>query len=309
VRLPPKPTALRAVATSPLQALATRCSRASLSPAAIRAKGDRRRAFPTKPHGSLSRGYIPGYIPVAVPSGFAMLAAMTWAALPLLFGSYLIGAIPFGLLAARLKGVDIRAVGSGNIGATNVFRAVSKPLGLFVFFLDALKGFGPAFVFPALVAPAGSDLPGGPGGAWALAFGAAAIAGHNWPVFLRFRGGKGVATSAGVLLAVAPLAVLIGLAAWILLLLLTGYVAIASMGAGVAIAIYSWLVYAARGLLLPAAFTLLALLVAYTHRSNIQRLRAGTEHRFRFRRRVQPQSTQRNAEEITHGDNGPHQPE
>jgi len=209
-------------------------------------------------------------------------------------GAYFLGAIPNGLLVARIKGVDIRRVGSGNIGATNVFRSVGKGWGLFTFALDALKGFVPAFFFPAW---AGAECGTASWLNLSLACGCAAIAGHNWPVYLKFKGGKGVATSAGVLLGVAPIAAGIGLASWAALLFLTGYVAIASMGAGVIIAASSWMLYRGEGLVLPVTLTVLALVVIYTHRSNIQRLRAGTEHR--FRKRIEPQRTQRDTEEGT----------
>lgn len=192
--------------------------------------------------------------------------------------AYLLGSIPAGLLISRLRGVDIRSVGSGNIGATNVFRSVGKGWGSLTFLFDALKGFIPAYGFPLLFAR--PDM-AEPGEALALAFGCAAIAGHNWPVFLRFKGGKGVATSAGVLLGIVPSAFLIGLATWILLLGLTGYVAVASMGAAVAISCAGWLLYQSHGPLLPITLTALGLVVIYTHRSNIQRLMNGTEHRFR----------------------------
>ena len=126
----------------------------------------------------------------------------------LIAAAYLLGAVPFGLILSRLKGVDIRAVGSGNIGATNVFRSVSKGLGIATFVCDFLKGFVPAYVFPIL----GKMLSGSfQGSEIGILCGVAAIVGHNWPVYLKFKGGKGIATSAGVLLGIAPAAVGIGL--------------------------------------------------------------------------------------------------
>ena len=116
--------------------------------------------------------------------------------------AYLLGAIPFGLLVAKSRGVDIRSQGSGNIGATNVFRVIGKGWGVFTLVLDALKGFIPSFYFPML----GKLDP-----EWGVLFGLAAIIGHSFPVYLRFKGGKGVATSAGMLLGVAPLTVGIGI--------------------------------------------------------------------------------------------------
>ncbi len=201
----------------------------------------------------------------------------------LLIASYLLGSIPVGLLLSRLKGVDIRRVGSGNIGATNVFRSVSKPLGIATFVCDALKGFVPAFVFPIIgKMAAGSfqslEIAGVLGGA-------AAIVGHNWPVFLRFKGGKGVATSAGVLLGIAPAAVSVGLLTWIIVFVTSRYVSVASIVAALAVPAAGWFLYAGRGLFLPVTLTVLGALAIWRHQSNIRRLIAGTENRFTFRKR------------------------
>jgi len=201
-----------------------------------------------------------------------------WAAVAGLgLAAYLIGAVPFGLLVARLKGVDITRVGSGNIGATNVFRSVSKPLGVLTFALDALKGWGPAWFFPAFV-QAGDATARNP--SLAVAFAALAIAGHTWPVYLKFKGGKGVATSAGALVGIAPAAVGVGLLVWIVLMAVSRYVSVASIGAAVAVPAAAWVFYSRQTVTVPAALTVLAALIIWRHRGNIQRLRAGTEHRF-----------------------------
>jgi glycerol-3-phosphate acyltransferase PlsY len=171
-------------------------------------------------------------------------------------------------------------VGSGNIGATNVFRTVGKGWGILTFALDLLKGFVPAMFF--------ARLAGCPGTGMNLACGCAAIAGHNWSLFLGFKGGKGVATSAGVLFAVAPAAVLIGLAVWVVLLVATGYVAVASMGAALSIPVAAWLLPISTGHLLPTVLTVMGLLVIYTHRGNIARLLNGTEHQFHILRKPKP---------------------
>uniref|UniRef100_UPI00356A8827 glycerol-3-phosphate 1-O-acyltransferase PlsY n=1 Tax=Pontiella sp. TaxID=2837462 RepID=UPI00356A8827 len=142
--------------------------------------------------------------------------------------AYLFGAIPFGLLVAKSRGVDIREQGSGNIGATNVFRVLGKGLGIFTFVLDALKGFIPAFVFPMI---------GNLDGDYGVLFGLVAILGHSFPVYLKFKGGKGVATSAGMLLGVAPAAVGIGFLVWIICLLLSRIVSLASILAALAVGI------------------------------------------------------------------------
>ena len=205
----------------------------------------------------------------------------------LLAGAYLLGAIPSGLLIARLRGVDIRAVGSKNIGATNVFRCVGQGWGVLTFLCDALKGLVPAWLFPLLVSnvplPGPSwDNPAEAAALWGLLFGGAAILGHNFPVYLGFKGGKGVATSAGMLLGVAPMAMGIGLLVWLALFLTTRYVSIASIGAAVLVPAAGWWLYAGGGWIVPAALTVLGLLVVVRHRANLQRLRMGTEHRFQM---------------------------
>ncbi|MFA7257381.1 MAG: glycerol-3-phosphate 1-O-acyltransferase PlsY [Kiritimatiellales bacterium] len=183
--------------------------------------------------------------------------------------SYLIGSVPFGLLISKTQGKDIRKLGSGNIGATNVLRCLGKPLGITCFVLDVLKGFLPAFFFP-MFGNGGADI--------GILFGAASILGHNFPVFLKFKGGKGVATSAGVLLGVAPLAVVIGLLTWGIVFYATGYVSLGSIIAAVIVIITGWTV--GYGSAVATALTLLGALTIWRHRSNIQRLRNGTENKF-----------------------------
>ena len=196
--------------------------------------------------------------------------------------AYLVGAIPFGLLIARLKGVDIRAVGSKNIGATNVFRCVGKGWGVLTFVLDAAKGLVPALVFPWLQGQCGLPVPQGLAGSFGLLCGIAAILGHNFPVYLKFKGGKGVATSAGVVLGVAPAAVGLGLLGWVVLFGATRYVSVASIGAAAIVPLAGWWLYAQAGLFLPVVLTLLGVLIIARHAKNIQRLLAGTENRFQF---------------------------
>ncbi len=192
--------------------------------------------------------------------------------------SYILGSVPIGLLLARVKGVDIRNVGSGNIGATNVFRSVGKAWGIATFIGDALKGFIPAFFFPVfairvLQHSTVSNL--------GLLFGCAAIVGHNWPVFLHFRGGKGIATSAGVLLGVAPVSVGVGACIWGMLFVTTGYVSVASIAAAAAVPASAWALYLPEtGPLLPFVLTVLGAVAIGRHSINIQRLFKGVEHRF-----------------------------
>jgi len=188
--------------------------------------------------------------------------------------AYLFGAIPFGLLVAKVKGVNIREHGSGNIGATNVFRVVGKRWGVFTFTLDALKGFIPAFLFPILgnVDPAMRNEYG-------VLFGLAAIIGHSFPVYLKFKGGKGVATSAGMLLGIAWVAVAVGFVCWAVCMVLSRYVSLSSIVAAIAVAATGWL-HSDYHIVIKVALTALALLVVWLHRANIKRLLNGTENRF-----------------------------
>lgn len=189
----------------------------------------------------------------------------------LLAAAYLLGAIPNGLLIARLKGIDLQKTGSGNIGATNVFRCVGKGWGILAFVLDALKGFIPSFFFPRLVEVAPPWL--------GLACGAAAVAGHNWPVWLKFKGGKGVSTSAGMLLGVAPAAVGIGFAVFAAVVVLTRWVSLGSILAAIAVPVaYLWM-NGAGNIPLSVTLVVMSALVIYKHRANIRRLLAGTEPR------------------------------
>ncbi len=189
----------------------------------------------------------------------------------LVFAAYLLGSIPNGLLLARLKGVDLQKVGSGNIGATNVYRCVGKGWGVAAFVLDAVKGFIPAFFFPRLAESAPPWL--------GLACGLAAVAGHNWPVWLKFKGGKGVSTSAGMLLGIAPAAVGVGFLVFAATVALTRFVSLGSILAALAVPAAYLALNGAENRLLAGALVLMGLLVVVKHRANIRRLLAGTEPR------------------------------
>ena len=189
-------------------------------------------------------------------------------------GAFLLGSIPTGYLVARAKGVDIRRHGSGNIGATNVFRTLGKPLGILVFFIDALKGFSAVW----LANHFGQACP------WTgIVAAVAAIAGHNYTPWLGFKGGKGIATSAGVLLALMPWAVLIIAVVWFTVFRISRYVSLASICAAAALPVSVGALWYAgcggNGPLLGFALVISALAI-WRHRSNIERLRAGTESRF-----------------------------
>jgi glycerol-3-phosphate acyltransferase PlsY len=194
----------------------------------------------------------------------------------LLLLAYLLGSIPFGLLISRSRGVDIRAQGSGNIGATNVFRVIGKSWGILCFVLDFLKGLLAAglFSFWLLSEAARLENPYLP-----LLAGAAAILGHNFPVWLKFRGGKGIATSAGVITAVAPWCMAAALLTWAACMFLSRIVSLSSILAALAVGISSWILYADQPLL-AGILTALSAIAILKHKSNIQRLLKGEEHRF-----------------------------
>jgi acyl phosphate:glycerol-3-phosphate acyltransferase len=196
-------------------------------------------------------------------------------------GSYLLGSIPFGYLAGRIAGIDIRKCGSGNVGATNVIRTLGKGYGYPVFIADFLKGFGAVKVSLLIAARAQSEW----SSAELLGILAAisSVIGHSFPVWLRFKGGKGVATSAGALLGLAPVAALVGAAIWILTFWLTRYVSVASIAAAAAlpfvILITTWLSRTASKSLFYSSVCLAAVVI-WRHRSNLSRLMRGTEPRF-----------------------------
>lgn len=202
---------------------------------------------------------------------------MSW--LLALAGSYLVGSIPTAFLVVkRLKGVDVRTVGSGNVGATNVTRAAGFAAGASVFVVDLMKGLAAVL----LVAPA---LQPQPTPMFRLACGVAAVVGHAFPVFLAFRGGKGVATTIGVLAGLSPVVALTFATVWMVGFLLTRYVSVGSIAAAASIPLGLLLDQRLpEELLLGAA---LALLIIVRHRANIQRLLAGTEHRVGHRRDAQ----------------------
>ena len=186
--------------------------------------------------------------------------------------SYLLGATPTSYWMGRaFHGLDLREHGSGNLGATNVFRILGPKWALPVVVVDVAKGFVPVWFFASLV---DGDL------SWTLAFGAAAIVGHIFSLWVGFKGGKGIATSAGVFLALAPWAVLGAFAVWLVLVLPTGYVSLGSMGAAATLPVFVTLT-PHRGDTTLFWFTVtLALFVIWAHRSNIRRLLQGTESRF-----------------------------
>ena len=207
-------------------------------------------------------------------------------------GAYLLGSIPFGFLVAKAKGIDIRAVGSGNIGATNAMRVLGKPAGIFVLLMDALKGYAAVawialFIFFQFSPerfwehPSFDDiqLRSELATRFMVLAGIFAVLGHNYTCWLKFKGGKGIATTAGVYLALAPVPLLIALGVFILALLASRIVSVASMSAAVVLPVAVW-VMTPHNLFLGIVTTALGALAIYKHKSNIQRLMAGTENRF-----------------------------
>ena len=191
----------------------------------------------------------------------------------LVVAAYLAGSVPFSFLVARARGVDLRTVGSGNIGGANVWRSVGFGPFVVAAVLDMLKGMLPTLAARWLL----------PGQFVVIVLtGVAAVLGHTFPIFLGFKGGKAVATSGGVLLAIAPLLVPIGIAAWAAAFAITRISSVGSLTAAAVVIVAGTLFYLAGALPLPyAAFVWFsALFVVYLHRENIQRLRAGTENRF-----------------------------
>jgi glycerol-3-phosphate acyltransferase PlsY len=201
---------------------------------------------------------------------------MSWQFPVALVLAYLVGSIPTGYLIGRLlRGIDIRSYGSGNIGAANALRVLGKPAGITALALDVAKGFVAVTAFAALAASGRSPLSPS---MMKIALGIVAIAGHNWTIFLRFKGGKGVATSAGVFLGIAWAPVLISAGVFAVLVRATRIVSVGSIGGAVVLPIAMYALDADPEFV--AFGTVAAALVIVRHRSNIKRLLRGEEHRF-----------------------------
>ena len=189
---------------------------------------------------------------------------------------YLLGSIPTGYLTGKARGVDIRTAGSGNIGATNTFRVLGKTAGIFVLIVDALKGYVSARFVPLLAASLFPETRQTTHAEHlAMAAGAAAVLGHNFTCWLRFKGGKGIATSCGVVLALVPTAAAIVLVTWSVVCWLSGYVSVASIVAAVVLPFATWLTGGSS--VMVTVMACLGLLAIIKHRANISRLLAGTE--------------------------------
>ena len=192
-------------------------------------------------------------------------------------GAYLLGSIPTSYLVGRLRGIDLREHGSGNLGGTNAYRVMGPAAGVPVVLVDVSKGFIPTYFFPGWDGVASADL--------ALLYGVAAIAGHVWSVFVGFRGGKGVATGAGVLVALAPTSALVSLLVWIGVVSITRYVSVASLAAASLVPLTAWLTDESASTVLFCAAV--AAFVWWTHRDNLRRLARGQENRFGRRKEAE----------------------
>jgi acyl phosphate:glycerol-3-phosphate acyltransferase len=194
---------------------------------------------------------------------------------------YLFGSFPTGYFAGRLAGIDVRSVGSGNIGATNVLRFLGKPWGYTVFFVDAFKGFAAVRLALFLAEHIAFARPNAV--YFAILAAVMCVVGHTCPIWLRFKGGKGVATSAGAIFGLMPLAAVIIFLVWVIVFEITRYVSLASLVAASALPptvalLIHWKIVEGTALLYFS--TVLTILVLWRHRSNFSRLLKGTEQRF-----------------------------
>ena len=187
----------------------------------------------------------------------------------LLATAYLLGSIPTGLLLGKAYGIDVRNEGSGNIGATNLYRTVGRKVGVVTLVGDCLKGLIPVLVVKFSSMPA----------EYAAWVGLAAFCGHVFSVFLKFKGGKGVATALGVFLALAPLAVGIAVGVFVLLMVIWRYVSLGSIVAAIAMPVAVALLHGGRAMIMVTV--LIAVIVVVKHHTNIKRLLEGTENRFK----------------------------
>ncbi len=198
----------------------------------------------------------------------------------ILVGSYLLGSVPFGYLAGQFAGVDIRKCGSGNVGATNVVRLLGKRYGYPVFALDFLKGFGAVKI--SMLMATGQQPEWNSPETFGITAAISCVIGHSYPAWLKFKGGKGVATSAGALFALTPIGGAIGVVIWIVMFCVTRYVSVASVTAAVllplVILVTSWRNENAKAIFYFSVCV--AAIVIWRHRSNLSRLMHGNEPRF-----------------------------
>ena len=192
-----------------------------------------------------------------------------------IFISYLFGSVSGSLLLGRFKNIDIRKLGSGNAGGTNALRSVGPLFALGTILIDIFKGYLPIVLLSFYVDESISlDLA-------QVMFGIAAVLGHVYPIFYNFKGGKGAGTLAGVVLAIFPLSIPIVILAWFLILILTGYVGLSTMCAGISLVLVTYFMYSNTIFSIFGYFTIgIAIFLIYTHRENIKRMYHGTENQF-----------------------------
>ncbi len=203
----------------------------------------------------------------------------------LLFGiiaSYILGAIPNAYIVGKLvKNIDIRTCGSGNVGATNVFRSVGKRWGFLVLFLDMLKGLIAVIVFSRFCSVDFIDIK-----SVQCMYGIASVSGHNWTIFLGFKGGKGVATTCGMVLGLFPPALGLSVLVFVIIVAITRYVSLGSIVASSVFPLFVWVFYRAHsGFPFFLVFAvLMVVFIVYRHKANIQRLLQGTENKITFKK-------------------------
>jgi glycerol-3-phosphate acyltransferase PlsY len=203
---------------------------------------------------------------------------MTAVTVAAIVASYVLGSIPAAYIAGKAKGIDLRKHGSGNLGATNVIRVLGTQIGIVVFLFDMAKGAVPVYFFPHWALAAGSPIHDPI--ILGIVCGVAAIIGHVRPIFLKFgKGGKGVATAAGVFLALAPIQTLLTLLIFAVALMSSGFVSLGSLTSAAMLPVLLGITVGVRSPLFIVSIVV-ALFVFWTHRANIERLRNGEEHRF-----------------------------
>lgn len=196
----------------------------------------------------------------------------------LILFAYLIGSIPTGYIFGRaLKGIDIREHGSGNLGATNVFRVIGKVPGICVFIIDFVKGMLVVVLVPVILQRFSPALSQKISGFFCIFLGLSVIAGHIWTIFLKFKGGKGVATTAGVIAGLAPWLFLTCFGVWIVVFMIWRYVSLASISAAVVMPILA--LFSGKRMEFSIFCIILCLVAVYSHMSNIKRLIKGTENK------------------------------
>ena len=184
-------------------------------------------------------------------------------------GAYLIGSIPFGFLIGKMRGVDVRTVGSKNIGATNVYRTVGHKWGFLAFFCDFLKGFLPVFFALRFASPVNANIP--------VCVGLACVIGHTLTVFMKFRGGKGVATAFGMMVALAACPTLLAFAVFVVTVWISHYISLGSILAAATLGVLVW--FFPCLLAVRIIVVLVAVFVIVKHKSNIRRLVKGCENK------------------------------